>query len=137
MCSSSCLVEGPRAPADQPVRHVRRFQPEPAACREVRRFIAGALAEAGVDPEVPELLSSELAANAVRYGGTAFTVVVSTTPIVRVEVHDGNAILPTLRAAGGEDEAGRGLQMLEALATRWGVDECRGGVGKAVWFELF
>lgn len=138
MCfnTSTSLVGGSRPFADQAVRSVRQFLPEAAACREVRRFVERAVRRAGLDPEVPELLSSELAANAIRYGRTAFTVVVSTSPVVRVEVHDGCAILPTLRAAQGDDEAGRGLLLLETLADRWGVDECRDGCGKSVWFEL-
>jgi anti-sigma regulatory factor (Ser/Thr protein kinase) len=92
------------------------------------------LAQAGRDADVAELLTSELAANAVRHGQTPFTVVVSASPVVRVEVHDGNAIVPTVQAARGDDEAGRGLLLIEALADSWGVDECGGG--KVVWFEL-
>ena len=81
-----------------------------------------------------ELLTSELAANAIRHGRTPFTVAVSASPVVRVEVHDGNAVVPTVQAARGDDEAGRGLLLLESLADRWGVEESGGG--KAVWFEL-
>jgi len=135
-CTSSCLVDRPAGASEQPVRHVRRFEPDPIACRDVRRFVRRVLTQAGADAETPELLSSELAANAVRHGGTPFTVVVSASPVVRVEVHDGNAILPTLQAARGDDEAGRGLLMIQTLADRWGIEECAGGTGKAVWFEI-
>jgi anti-sigma regulatory factor (Ser/Thr protein kinase) len=135
-CPSSCLAfDGPDSAPTEPVRHVRRFDPEPAACPEARRFVRRLLAEAGTDAEVAELLTSELAANVIRYGRTPFTVVVSVSPVVRVAVHDGNAVLPARQAAQGDDEAGRGLLLIESLADAWGVEEC--GDGKAVWFELF
>jgi anti-sigma regulatory factor (Ser/Thr protein kinase) len=51
-----------------------------------------------------------------------------------VEVFDTDLRLPRLRGAGESDEGGRGLYLVDQLATRWGsrptVD------GKAVWFEL-
>jgi hypothetical protein len=36
--------------------------------------------------------------------------------------------------AAGDDEGGRGLALVDALATRWGVDA--DGAGKSVWFEV-
>jgi hypothetical protein len=39
-----------------------------------------------------------------------------------------------VRAAGPDDENGRGLVLLDALATRWGVEQ--GPEGKTVWCEL-
>ena len=134
-CPSSCLVApGDAAAPPQAAGHVGRFDPEPAACPEARRFVRDVLARAGRDAEIAELLTSELAGNAIRHGRTAFTVVVSASPVVRVEVHDGNAIVPTVQAARGDEEAGRGLVLIASLADAWGVDDCGGG--KVVWFEL-
>jgi hypothetical protein len=44
--------------------------------------------------------------------------------------------LPRPRRAGPEDESGRGLELLAALAGNWGAEPREGGVGKTVWFEL-
>jgi PAS domain S-box-containing protein len=53
---------------------------------------------------------------------------------VWVEVFDPDLRLPRLRSAEATDEGGRGLYLVEQLATRWGsrpIPE-----GKAVWFEI-
>ncbi len=53
---------------------------------------------------------------------------------VWVEVFDSDLRLPRIRMAGETDEGGRGLYLVEQLATRWG---CRPtDDGKAVWFEM-
>lgn len=135
MCSPCLLapVDDGKVRAGRPAVHARDFVPEPTACRAARRFVGSVLAEAGVDPEIAQLLVSELVGNAVRHGQTPVTVRVSVGQVVRVEVHDGNAVVPTLQAARGDDEAGRGLMLLDAMATRWGVDSRPDG--KVVWFE--
>lgn len=109
------------------------FSPEPEAGPGVRWFVRSVLRGHDVDPDVGELLASELASNAIRHGRTPFTVRVDVGPVVRIEVQDGNSVVPTLQAAKGDDDAGRGLMLLEALADRWGVDRVDGG--KLVWFE--
>jgi len=51
-----------------------------------------------------------------------------------IEVADSDLRLPRLRVADVDDEGGRGLYLVDALADRWGtrpLDE-----GKVVWFEL-
>jgi PAS domain S-box-containing protein len=53
---------------------------------------------------------------------------------VWVEVFDPDLRLPRLRSAGENDEGGRGLYLLDQLATRWGSRPTRDG--KAVWFEI-
>src|SRR5216683_1748686 len=51
-----------------------------------------------------------------------------------VEVFDADMRLPRIRTAGETDEGGRGLYLVEQLATRWGSRPTR--EGKAVWFEM-
>jgi len=51
-----------------------------------------------------------------------------------VEVFDTDLRLPRIRAAGESDEGGRGLYLVDQLATRWGSRPTKDG--KAVWFEL-
>jgi PAS domain S-box-containing protein len=51
-----------------------------------------------------------------------------------VEVFDSDMRLPRIRSAGETDEGGRGLYLIDQLATRWGSRPTKDG--KAVWFEL-
>jgi serine phosphatase RsbU (regulator of sigma subunit) len=53
---------------------------------------------------------------------------------VWVEVFDPDLRLPRLRTARATDEGGRGLYLVEQLATRWGSRPTP--EGKAVWFEM-
>jgi serine phosphatase RsbU (regulator of sigma subunit) len=53
---------------------------------------------------------------------------------VWVEVFDADMRLPRIRSAEESDEGGRGLYLVEQLATRWGSRPTRNG--KAVWFEV-
>ncbi len=50
------------------------------------------------------------------------------------EVFDPDLRLPRIRAAGENDEGGRGLYLVDQLASRWGSRPTSDG--KAVWFEL-
>jgi len=53
---------------------------------------------------------------------------------VWVEVFAPDLRLPRIRTAGETDEGGRGLYLVEQLATRWGSRPTP--EGKAVWFEM-
>src|ERR1035441_7606142 len=53
---------------------------------------------------------------------------------VWVEVFDADLRLPRIRSAGETDEGGRGLYLVDQLASRWGSRPTRDG--KAVWFEM-
>jgi serine phosphatase RsbU (regulator of sigma subunit) len=53
---------------------------------------------------------------------------------VWVEVFDPDLRLPRIRTAAETDEGGRGLYLVEQLATRWGSRPTTDG--KAVWFEM-
>lgn len=86
------------------------------------------------------LMLSELFTNAVVHarvpGREVQTRYVRTAGGVRIEVHDAADARPEPRAAADDDEAGRGLALVNALAGpgHWGVGE-RDGVGKMVWAE--
>ena len=54
--------------------------------------------------------------------------------VVWVEVFDPDLRLPRIRTAGETDEGGRGLYLVDQLATRWGSRPTP--EGKAVWFEV-
>ncbi len=53
---------------------------------------------------------------------------------MRVEVADHDPALPVQQHPPAEAVTGRGLLIVDALATRWGVEPAADG--KTVWFEL-
>ncbi|MGP4002588.1 ATP-binding protein [Streptomyces sp. 8N706] len=56
--------------------------------------------------------------------------------LLRVEVADASVQRPTPRTPSADEEHGRGLALVAALAERWGVCPRRHGIGKAVWAEI-
>ncbi|MFF4602133.1 ATP-binding protein [Streptomyces sp. NPDC001339] len=97
----------------------------------------------GVDGEITfsaELLVSELVTNAVNAQvqepidaevGVRFVL---SDGWLRLEVHDMSDELPVIERVEEDAECGRGLVLVDALASCWGVD--RGDIGKTVWAEL-
>jgi hypothetical protein len=68
-------------------------------------------------------------------GGTFTVVVHPLKGMVRVEVHDsGSGSSPDTCAANDLAGSGRGLGLVESLATRWGHLGNRDG--RVVWFEM-
>jgi anti-sigma regulatory factor (Ser/Thr protein kinase) len=83
------------------------------------------------------LLTSEMVTNALTHGESPVTVAVSwSVEQLRVEVHDRSRYLPAPWPAriAVDDEAGRGLLLVDTLATDWGFYRTPGG--KAVYFTL-
>jgi anti-sigma regulatory factor (Ser/Thr protein kinase) len=103
-----------------------------------RRFVAAALRRGGCPDEFMELvllLTSELVTNAYRHAGTETRVSVRLDDdCTRVEVRDVGRGEPELRPLDTDRVDGRGLQIVDALADRWGYHSNAGGT--AVWFEL-
>jgi len=102
-----------------------------------RRFVDSALSEPALAPVAytAVLLASELVANAVLHGGAPLEVTVTVEGHrARVEVFDGSPRLPVRRNYSTMSGTGRGLVLVERLATRWGIDPTP--TGKVVWFEL-
>ncbi|MGW4023887.1 ATP-binding protein [Streptomyces sp. NPDC005009] len=97
-----------------------------------------ALRDHGVDVQ---LCASELVTNVIRHVGEGVPVTVRVWcddgGRTRLEVTDPDPrALPVLRAAvSADEESGRGLALLDALASRWGVAYGPGD-GKTVWCEL-
>ncbi len=83
-----------------------------------------------------ELVVSELVTNAILHGAPPVLVRLSASrDLVRVEVHDAGHNTPIVQGQTGHDMTGRGLTMVAAVASRWGVDASPGG-RKLVWAEL-
>lgn len=109
-----------------------------ASVPATRQFLAGVLRSWRM-PEVVEgdvqLLSSELATNAVRHARSRFTVIVRYDgERLRVEVGDGSRAMPLKRSPELDDVGGRGLVLVDVLASSWGVLATL--EGKRVWFEV-
>ena len=47
---------------------------------------------------------------------------------------DGSSVRPVVRELDADRPRGRGLQLVQAIADRWGAEDHHGG--KRVWFEL-
>jgi anti-sigma regulatory factor (Ser/Thr protein kinase) len=106
--------------------------------RSARRFVTGHLRGWGYDSIAPDaaLLTSELVTNAVRHASAPYALdVVDLQDGVLVTVEDADRELPLLRYAGPEADSGRGLAIVEVIASAWGAwlipDD-----GKFVWFRL-
>ncbi|MGQ4443060.1 ATP-binding protein [Streptomyces violaceoruber] len=86
------------------------------------------------------LVVAELAANAVLHGrvpGRDFALSLShdeSRGVVRIEVTDTHPAQPARRTPGTDEDGGRGLLLVDALAAEWGV-RARLGPGKTVWAE--
>ena len=85
--------------------------------------------------DVVELLVCELVTNAILHAGTHVNLRMSYEDgLLRVEVRDASSAMARKRHYGGEATTGRGLELIEALATDWGIDS--NSQGKTVWFTL-
>jgi serine phosphatase RsbU (regulator of sigma subunit) len=111
------------------------LQPKLTSVREARTLIREPMRRWGLDDLIPttELLVSELVTNAMRYSRGEVTLRLVNERALVCEVMDGSGALPRLRQASGDDENGRGLQVVRQLAKRWGAR--RIATGKVVWCE--
>jgi anti-sigma regulatory factor (Ser/Thr protein kinase) len=111
--------------------------PAVEAPADARAFLRAALQTWSRDGlgEVTELLTDELVSNVVRHVGQPMTLRAVCHPdSIRVEVTDPSPDPPVAQHVGPEAESGRGLQLVEGMADRWGVEPA--GPGKTVWFEI-
>ena len=113
-----------------------RLPAEPTSAGAARRFVVQSLADVDADViEAAALLTTELATNAILHAATAFAVHVRTDrERVRIELTDESPVLPVRRHFSTSAGTGRGLQLVEALAVRWGVEPSASG--KTVFFEV-
>lgn len=115
----------------------REFRATAESVTAARDFVRHRLADWAVEDGdgLVALVVTELATNSVVHAGTVFSVRVEVAPSrVRVEVADGAPGSPTRAVEDPLATGGRGLLLVEALATSWGTE--RRGRGKLVWCEL-
>lgn len=126
-------------PDDLEVSASLRLARVPESARIARRFITEFCKASELSEDhchTAALLTSELVTNAVRYGGSRATLEARKPGgVLRIAVEDDSPELPEEGLAPKfSAESGRGIMLVDALASRWGVEKRPGG--KAVWFEL-
>lgn len=110
--------------------------PESASVPLARRFVADQLAH--LPPETVDLarlLVSEVVTNAVLHARSDATLTLEwNETTVQVRVVDTNPVLPVVRSHGADAGTGRGLHVIDRLASNWGAEPLPDG--KVVWFEI-
>jgi anti-sigma regulatory factor (Ser/Thr protein kinase) len=110
---------------------------EASAVRSARSFarrLAGRIPTEA--DEAVELLVAELVTNAVVHGAPPVTVRIESLPDrVRIAVTDTSPRLPLAGPPQAESITGRGLQIVKALSSGWGVVPRAEG-GKVVWADV-
>lgn len=108
--------------------------PEPRSAPAARTFVLGLgwSNDSGVNLRLATVVS-EVVTNAIVHARTPFSVsVLAGETSIHVAVKDGSTILPARKKH--ETIKGRGLDIVNAMADRWGVTSQL--TGKTVWFEV-
>jgi anti-sigma regulatory factor (Ser/Thr protein kinase) len=123
-----------------PIRSLRVDLPLlPQSPHTARALVTSALIAWGHSDDdlefAAELTTSELVTNALVHGEGEVVLLVSEDDHgLRIAVRDGSAVVPRLRGSGPFDHNGRGLGVVDALSSDWGVTSHEGG--KEVWVLL-
>ncbi|MGW6206085.1 SpoIIE family protein phosphatase [Streptomyces sp. NPDC055089] len=126
----------PRAPR----LHQYIHQADPEGLSDARTIVRQALTDWNMAElaDDAELVTGELLVNVLLHteGGAVLTLEVLPEPVrrVRLSVQDRSSAWPRRRTPGETATSGRGLLLLDAVATRWGIEPR--GEGKAVWCEI-
>jgi DNA-binding NarL/FixJ family response regulator len=98
------------------------FERHPASAGRARAFARDTIGEGGEVLETVELLLSELVTNAVLHAASAPRVAIQVLhDRVHIEIVDHTRQSVAPRDARSDDESGRGLGIVEALAKAWGT----------------
>jgi anti-sigma regulatory factor (Ser/Thr protein kinase) len=116
--------------------HHQSWFARPTDVSEARHFVQGHLVDHGLVEMVDaaRLVVSELSTNAIQHARTPFSVQLERQDgSVLLSVADGTGHLPESGPAGGVTLAtrGRGLQIVQAFSSDWGVNLTDDG--KIVW----
>jgi hypothetical protein len=105
----------------------------PALAREITRERLVGFSDEAVETVV--MLVSEVTTNAIIHARSMMTLRMDVNePRVKVWVEDCSTACPQPRSAEDDDEGGRGLWLVGALASSWGCEMT--STGKQVWFEV-
>jgi anti-sigma regulatory factor (Ser/Thr protein kinase) len=139
VCDESLLGAAKSFPGQTGVRTMcREFPCTPRAAANARHALDGLYADLGEDLHATAtLLISELVTNSVKHsavvGGVIELVACVTPQSIRVEISDDGGGFDLEPVGHGDSEAGRGLELVQELADRWGRLT---GLRTCVWFEL-
>lgn len=101
------------------------LRPTPGSPGLARQFVRRVLGDAGVDRLTTEdaaLLATELVTNSVIHASTDITLEVAVEPgSVRIAVTDAGTGEPVLREQDQDATTGRGLHLVDRVATEWDV----------------
>lgn len=124
-----------RQPRQDERRNYARNEHAPGFARMYVRVRLGEWGLRHVADPVQQV-ASELVANSVRHSDGENVMIWLTRTGTSVIVHawDGSPVLPVVRNAGPDDENGRGLAIVGALAARTGSYPYAGG--KVTWGEI-
>jgi anti-sigma regulatory factor (Ser/Thr protein kinase) len=114
------------------------IEPEVDQGSQIRHSVTSILQAVGQGPVAPDaaLVVSELVANAVAHARARVRFAMWTVgSVLHIQVHDDGQGRPELLHVEPGVAEGRGLFIVDQLATRWGVDDSE-SVGKTVWCEL-
>ncbi|MFF2188642.1 SpoIIE family protein phosphatase [Streptomyces sp. NPDC058155] len=108
---------------------------DPVAAGQAREHIRNQLDVWHLDDlaMTTELLASELVSNVIRHAQGPVRLRLLRGRTLVCEVSDGSLTTPHVRRASATDESGRGLQLVSALAQRWGARYTASG--KSIWTE--
>lgn len=138
MCCGQLLAHAaiPGVGPHDPSVHLH-LEPTPTAARLARAFLAEHAT--GLEPPTREAAAvcvSELVTNGVLHARTPLTFGLTLgAEQLLVTVADRGPGLPNRPARDDSRTSGRGIVLVEALATRWGVVEAP-DEGKTVWFTV-
>ncbi|MEW2076311.1 ATP-binding protein [Streptomyces sp. NPDC017966] len=137
------LVSGPRGAELHTETRAFDLPATPASVRTARGGVRELLTARDVPDEVCDdavVVASELLTNALTHAAGERIVcrLRVRADRIRVEVEDQarGPELPVLRRPGPDDQNGRGLLLVDALSSDWGVGRAPGRYGRVVWAEL-
>lgn len=115
-----------------------RLECGPEAARIARAFVRSTLTGWELDGHVDDavLVATELITNAVVHARTDVVLTLRSDGYryVRIEAEDQDPSLPVRPARSVDSISGRGLTLIDALATAWGYQARRDG--KTLWAQL-
>ncbi|MDT3397778.1 serine/threonine-protein phosphatase, partial [Streptomyces sp. B1866] len=108
---------------------------DPVAASQARKYVREQLAvwDLAELEMTTELIVSELVGNVVRHATGPVVLRLLRSRTLICEVSDGSLTTPHIRHPSALDEDGRGLQLVAAMAKRWGARYT--ATGKCIWTE--
>lgn len=106
--------------------------------RLARVFVADKVREWGLESLLDDalLVTSELAANAITHASSPCRIKLSLSrAALRIDVIDSGSGMPEPQPPSSTEEHGRGLHLVAAMTTAWGLETVPGD-GKVVWAEF-